>query len=68
MLRTTRLITMGTLVELTVLAGSLFVGITFSSVPAAIVATTAVLAGRSAGAVFLLVARRRQAGESPFRS
>jgi hypothetical protein len=63
MLRTTRLITLGTLVELSVLGGTLFTGISFSSVPAAIVATSAILAGRSAGALFLLGARRRQAAE-----
>ncbi len=57
MLRTTRLVTVGTLVELTVLAVTLFAGIRFSDLPAAIVATSAVLAGRSAGALFLLAAR-----------
>lgn len=63
MLRTTRLVTLGTLVELAVLGGTLFAGISFSRVPAAIVATSAILAGRSAGALFLLGARRRQATE-----
>ena len=59
LLRTTRLVTVGTLVELAVLTATLFAGISFSRVPAAIVATTAILAGRSAGALFLLAARRR---------
>jgi hypothetical protein len=59
LLRTTRLVTLGTLVELSVLAVTLFAGITFSRAPAAIVATTAILAGRSSGALFLLVARGR---------
>jgi hypothetical protein len=68
MLRTTRLITVGTLVELTVLGGTLLAGVTLTRIPAAIVATSAVLAGRCSGAVFLLVARRRQAGEGPLRS
>lgn len=68
MLRTTRLITVGTLVELTVLAGTLFAGITLSGVPAAIVATTAVLAGRSSGALFLLVATRRTPTEGSLHS
>lgn len=63
MLRTTRLITVGTLVELAVLAGTLFAGVAFTRVPAAIVATSAILAGRSAGALFLLGATRRQAAE-----
>ena len=59
MLRTTRLVTLGTLVELSVLAAALFAGIRLSAVPAAIVATSAVLAGRTAGALFLLAARSR---------
>jgi hypothetical protein len=58
LLRTTRLITWGTVVELAVIATTLFAGITYSRLPAAIVATAAVLAGRWAGAVFLLAARR----------
>lgn len=58
LLRTTRLVTWGTVVELTVIATSLFAGIAFSRLPAAIVATASVLAGRSAGALFLLGARR----------
>ena len=59
MLRTTRLITLGTLVELTILAATLFAGIGLGRVPAAIVATSAILAGRSSGALFLLAARGR---------
>ncbi len=59
LLRTTRLITLGTLVELAVLAATLFAGIRFSDVPAALVATSAILAGRTAGALFLLAARAR---------
>ena len=58
LLRTTRLVTWGTVVELTVIAATLFAGITYSRVPAAIVATAAILAGRWAGALFLLAARR----------
>ena len=64
MLRTTRLVTLGTLVELAVLAAVLFAGVGFSPGPAAIVATTAVLAGRAAGALFLLAAR---SGAGPAR-
>ncbi|MFN7987181.1 MAG: hypothetical protein U0529_06890 [Thermoanaerobaculia bacterium] len=60
LLRTTRLVTVGTLVELAVLAATLFAGIRWSDVPAAIVATSAILAGRAAGALFLLVARARR--------
>ena len=60
LLRTTRLVTWGTLVELTVIATALLAGITFSRVPAAIVAAAAVLAGRWAGALFLLAARRER--------
>ncbi len=56
--RTTRLVTWGTLVELAVIGSALYGGIRFSTVPAAIVATAAVLAGRWAGALFLLAARR----------
>jgi hypothetical protein len=59
LLRTTRLVTVGTLVELAVLAATLSAGVSFSRAPAAIVATTAILAGRSAGALFLLAARWR---------
>jgi hypothetical protein len=59
LLRTTRLVTLGTLVELSVLAATLFAGIGFSRLPAAVVATAAVLAGRAAGALFLLAARSR---------
>jgi hypothetical protein len=58
LLRTTRLVTWGTAVELAVIASVLFAGITFSRMPAAIVATAAVLSGRCSGALFLLVARR----------
>jgi len=58
LLRTTRLVTWGTMVELAVIAATLFAGITFSRLPAAIVATASVLAGRWAGALFLLAARR----------
>ncbi len=65
LLRTTRLITVGTVVELTVLAVTLFAGIGFSRVPAVIVATSAVLAGRSAGALFLLAARGRDERGEP---
>jgi len=60
MLRTTRLVTLGTIVELTVLAATLFAGIGLARVPAAIVATSAILAGRSSGALFLLAARGRR--------
>jgi hypothetical protein len=58
LLRTTRLVTWGTVVELAVIGATLFAGIRFSSVPAAIVASAAVLAGRWSGALFLLAARR----------
>jgi hypothetical protein len=68
LLRTTRLITVGTLVELTVLAVTLFAGIGFTRVPAVIVATSAVLAGRSAGAFFLLAARGRDERGEPARA
>ncbi|MCK6684532.1 MAG: hypothetical protein L6R30_19195 [Thermoanaerobaculia bacterium] len=57
MLRTTRLVTWGTVIELTVIATSLGAGIRFSSLPAAIVASASILAGRCTGAVFLLAAR-----------
>lgn len=56
--RTTRLITWGTVVELAVIGATLYAGIRFSSVPAAIVAMAAVLAGRWAGALFLISARQ----------
>jgi hypothetical protein len=58
LLRTTRLVTWGTVVELIVIATTLFAGITFSAAPAAIVASASILAGRFAGALFLLAARR----------
>jgi hypothetical protein len=61
MLRTTRLITLGTVVELTVIAATLAAGIAFTKVPAAIVASASVLAGRCAGALFLLATRSAQA-------
>ena len=57
MLRTTRLVTLGTVVELTVIAAALGAGIAFTRVPAAIVASASVLAGRCTGALFLLAAR-----------
>ena len=57
MLRTTRLVTWGTVVELTVIAAALGSGIAFSRVPAVIVASASILAGRCAGALFLLAAR-----------
>lgn len=57
MLRTTRLVTAGTLVELSVLAATLFAGVGFSPLPAAIVASASVLAGRTSGALFLLAVR-----------
>lgn len=56
--RTTRLVTWATLAELTVIGATLYAGITFSGAPAAIVATAAVLAGRWAGALFLLAGVR----------
>ena len=55
--RTTRLVTVGTLVELAVLGVALLGGIRFSDLPAAIVAASAILAGRIAGALFLRAAR-----------
>ena len=57
MLRTTRPVTAGTLVELTVLAATLFAGVALGAIPAAVVATSAVLLGRASGALFLLAAR-----------
>lgn len=68
MLRTTRLVTLGTLVELSVLAGTLFAGVAFTRVPAAVVATSAILAGRTSGALFLIVARRARPGSVPARA
>ncbi len=65
LLRTTRLVTWGTVLELIVIATALFTGITFGRAPAAIVATTAILAGRWAGALFLLAARRGQPPARP---
>ncbi len=62
LLRTTRLVTAGTLVELSALAAALLAGIAFSPFPAAIVAAAAVLAGRASGALFLLAARPRGGG------
>lgn len=58
LLRTTRLVTWATVVELSVIGATLFAGIRFGTVPAAIVAMAAILAGRWAGALFLLAARR----------
>ena len=58
MLRTTRLVTLGTFVELAVLAAALLAGVRHAPLPAAIVATTAVLVGRTSGALFFLAARR----------
>jgi hypothetical protein len=60
MLRTTRLVTWGTVLELTVIAAALGAGIAFTAVPAAIVASASVLAGRCTGAHFLLAARATQ--------
>jgi hypothetical protein len=57
MLRTTRLVTLGTVVELIVIAATLGSGIAFTRVPAVIVASACILAGRCSGALFLLAAR-----------
>ena len=57
MLRTTRLVTWGTVVELAVVAAALGTGIAFTRVPAAVVASASILAGRCTGALFLLAAR-----------
>lgn len=60
MQRTTRLVTWGTVLELIVVASSLGAGVAFTTIPAAIVASAAVLSGRCAGALFLLAARSAQ--------
>ena len=60
MLRTTRLVTWGTVVELPVIAAALGAGIAFTHVPGAIVASASVLAGRCTGALFLVAARATQ--------
>jgi len=57
--KTTRLVTWGTVVELSVLAATLGGGVALSRLPAALVAAAAVLAGRLAGALFLLAAPGR---------